>query len=238
MSSLSSGADTLVGVPNETLYVQNLNEKARIKDLKQKLHALFSPYGPVLDIRAQRVLAMRGQAFITFDSVQAATEALQALQGTMLWYKPLNIKFARFKSDLISKRLGVLETTKAEQKRVQEEKKRTPRLTRRQLMAQLLTGARSHPMQMGSTVNTVSVDLGLPNSILFLQNLPLDTEEAELNRAFSVFPGFLEVRVVPSKRDIAFVEYADASRAAVARSALDRHHIRPGHEMRVSFAKK
>ena len=60
--------------PNETLYIQNLNESVAIPGMcvcaandavmKQTLEALFTTYGPVLSIVAHKNLRMRGQAFV------------------------------------------------------------------------------------------------------------------------------------------------------------------------------
>jgi U2 small nuclear ribonucleoprotein B'' len=52
------------------------------------------------------------------------------------------------------------------------------------------------------------------------------------------FPGFKEVRTVPGKPDIAFVEYDDESLSAVAKKALHGHRITPETEIKVSFSKK
>ena len=85
----------------------------------------------------------------------------------------------------------------------------------------------------------VGADLGLPNKILFVQNIPsLDNAEERLTSLFSSHLGFKEVRLVPSKRDIAFVEYENDVFANAARLALDKFQILPAHEIRVSFSKK
>ena len=46
-----------------------------------------------------------------------------------------------------------------------------------------------------------------PNQILFLTNLPEETNEMMLSMLFNQFPGFKEVRLVPGRHDIAFVEF-------------------------------
>lgn len=67
--------------PNQSLYLQNLPEKLQKHDLKRSLYMLFSTYGSVLDITAVKTSKMRGQAHILFRDVNAATQALRALQG-------------------------------------------------------------------------------------------------------------------------------------------------------------
>jgi len=46
-----------------------------------------------------------------------------------------------------------------------------------------------------------------PNKILFVQNLPEDYGVEGLTAIFGRFEGFREVRLVPGRRGIAFVEY-------------------------------
>lgn len=68
--------------PNQTLYVTNLpSAKVQKADLKTALYLLFSTYGIVLDVVALKTMKMRGQAHIVFRDVQAATQAMRALEG-------------------------------------------------------------------------------------------------------------------------------------------------------------
>lgn len=79
-SASSMSVDQRVN-PNQSLYLQNLPEKLQKHDLKRSLYMLFSTYGPVLDITAVKTSKMRGQAHVLFRDVNAATQALRALQG-------------------------------------------------------------------------------------------------------------------------------------------------------------
>lgn len=64
------------------LYVTNLpSAKIQKDDLKTALYMLFSTYGPVLDVVALKTMKMRGQAHIVFRDMQAATQAMRALEG-------------------------------------------------------------------------------------------------------------------------------------------------------------
>lgn len=53
-----------------------------------------------------------------------------------------------------------------------------------------------------------------PNKILFLQNVPEEYDVEALSGIFGRFDGFREVRLVPGRRGIAFVEY-DAEQGAI-----------------------
>ncbi|KAF9937947.1 hypothetical protein BGZ75_008604 [Mortierella antarctica] len=76
------------------------------------------------------------------------------------------------------------------------------------------------------------------NSILFLQNLPHDLQESQLVSVFQQYPGFKEVRTVPGKSGIAFVEYDNEYYSAAAKTALADYQIAPEHKMKVTFARK
>ena len=52
------------------------------------------------------------------------------------------------------------------------------------------------------------------------------------------FPGFKEVRLVPGKHDIAFVEFDNDVQAGAARDALQGFKITQTNAMKISFAKK
>jgi RNA recognition motif-containing protein len=60
----------------------------------------------VLEIIALRKDGLRGQAFVVFEDVQAATAALQAEQGFTFFGKDLKLAYAKAKSDRIAKRDG------------------------------------------------------------------------------------------------------------------------------------
>merc|ERR1712072_1286616 len=83
-----------------------------------------------------------------------------------------------------------------------------------------------------------NVDNAPPNQILFLTNLPEETNEMMLSMLFNQFPGFKEVRLVPGRTDIAFVEFENDTQATAAKEALQGFKITPTHAMKITFAKK
>merc|ERR1712070_1206971 len=92
--------------PNHTIYIQNLNDKVKRKDLVKGLYAAFSQFGQILDIMAQTSYKMRGQAFIVFQEISSATNALRQMQNFPFYDKNMKIMYAKNKSDVISKRDG------------------------------------------------------------------------------------------------------------------------------------
>lgn len=77
-----------------------------------------------------------------------------------------------------------------------------------------------------------------PNSILFLTNLPEETSDQLIQMLFVQYPGFKEVRLVPGRHDIAFVEFENEFQAGSAKDSLQGFKISPSHAMKITFAKK
>lgn len=75
--------------PNNTIYINNLNEKIKKDELKKSLYAIFSQFGQILDIVALKTLKMRGQAFVIFKEIQSSTNALRSMQGFPFYDKPM-----------------------------------------------------------------------------------------------------------------------------------------------------
>ena len=95
--------------PRETIYVNNINEKVSKEELKKSLYAAFSQFGPILDVVALKTFKMRGQAFIVFRDITAATQAVRQMQGFPFYEKPLMISYANSKSDAVAKLDGSYE---------------------------------------------------------------------------------------------------------------------------------
>jgi RNA recognition motif-containing protein len=77
--------------PNNTIYINNLNEKVKKEELKKSLYAIFSQFGEILDIVAMKTLKMRGQAFVVFRDIGSATNALRSMQGFPFYDKPMQL---------------------------------------------------------------------------------------------------------------------------------------------------
>ena len=161
---------------------------------------------------------MRGQAFVIFKEVPSAVAAIKSMQGFPFYDKPMRIAFARTDSDIIAKMKGTY----------QERPKRAPTESRKSKKK----AAREAAAAQGRVGDAP------PNQILFLTNLPEETTEMMLSMLFNQFPGFKEVRLVPGRHDIAFVEFENEHQSATARDALQGFKITPSASMKISFAKK
>ncbi|XP_064359173.1 U1 small nuclear ribonucleoprotein A isoform X2 [Dromaius novaehollandiae] len=216
--------------PNHTIYINNLNEKIKKDELKKSLYAIFSQFGQILDILVSRSLKMRGQAFVIFKEISSATNALRSMQGFPFYDKPMRIQYAKTDSDIIAKMKG----TFVERDRKRE--KRKPKGQETPAAKKAIAGAAA---PVASAVQgAVPLSENPPNHILFLTNLPEETNELMLSMLFNQFPGFKEVRLVPGRHDIAFVEFDNEVQAGAARDALQGFKITQNNAMKISFAKK
>nr|ACO15476.1 U1 small nuclear ribonucleoprotein A [Caligus clemensi] len=213
--------------PNHTIYINNLNGKVRKDDLKKSLYAIFSQFGQILDIVALKTLKMRGQAFVIFKEITSATNALRSMQGFPFYDKPMRITFSKSDSDVIAKIKGTF--TERPKKAAGDSKKAKKKAAKEAAARQLCALAGANAAHPGEAP---------PNQILFLTNLPDETNEMMLSMLFNQFPGFKEVRLVPNRHDIAFVEFENEVQSAAARESLQGFKITPNASMKISFAKK
>jgi RNA recognition motif-containing protein len=207
-------------------------------ELKKSLYAIFSQFGQILDIVALKTLKMRGQAFVIFNDVTMAANALRSMQGFPFYDKPMRISYAKSQSDLIAKRYGTfVERPKKDASAVnaaKKEKKKTGTNGTEPALPAQSNGTSTG----GSTGSGGGSGQDLPNKILFLVNLPEDTDQAMLQMLFQPFSGFREVRLVPGRSDIAFVEFESEQHSHLAKEALQGFKIGPNHAIKISYAKK
>ncbi|KAK2721516.1 U1 small nuclear ribonucleoprotein A-like [Artemia franciscana] len=227
--------------PNHTIYINNLNEKIKKEELKKSLYAIFSQFGAILDIIALKTLKMRGQAFVIFKDIGAATNALRSMQGFPFYDKPMRIQYAKVDSDAIAKVKGTFTEKKKKVKEIKKDKKKEQRKEAPLPPPAYGAPAPFTPSAMPAVQPPIQAAPVLeqpPNQILFLTGLPEETNEMMLSMLFNQFPGFKEVRLVPGRHDIAFVEFESEIQSSAARNALQGFKLTPTHGMKISFAKK
>lgn len=246
--------------PNHTIYINNLNEKIKKEELKKSLYAIFSQFGQILDIVALKTLKMRGQAFVVFDDISGATNALRSMQGFPFYDKPMRLSYAKSQSDLIAKRYGTfVERPKKDPKEVaaaaaaaaanknKEKKSNGTSSTAATDSNAMVTDDNSQNSAASNGVappppTTAAISNNhysdAPNKILFLLNLPEDSNQTTLQMLFQPFNGFQEVRLVPGRSDIAFVEFENEHLSTCAKDALQGFKIGPNHALKITYAKK
>ncbi|XP_008782587.1 U2 small nuclear ribonucleoprotein B'' [Phoenix dactylifera] len=230
--------------PNQTIYIKNLNEKVKKEELKRSLYALFSQYGRILDVVALKTPKLRGQAWVVFTEVTAASNAVRQMQNFPFYDKPLRIQYAKTKSDCVAKEDGtyVPREKKKKQEEKAAEKKRRAEEAQQSGSASSGPGAQTNgglPGQASRQGRGSSQEpAAAPNNILFIQNLPHETTSMMLQILFQQYPGFREVRMIEAKPGIAFVEFGDDMQASIAMQALQGFKITPQNPMAITYAKK
>ena len=74
--------------------------------MKEALSEIFSEYGEIVDLIAKTNLKAKGQAFIVFDTIEAAAKAIDEIQGFELFDKPMVLDYAKSRSDATVAREG------------------------------------------------------------------------------------------------------------------------------------
>ncbi|MBW0488051.1 hypothetical protein O181_027766 [Austropuccinia psidii MF-1] len=241
----------------ETVYLNNLNEKVKLPILKQTLKNLLKNFGPVLDVVAHRSVRMRGQAFVAFPDREMAAKAVKEVKGFPLYGKPIEIAFARTQADVIVKRKtpDEFEAHKAERLTKKKRSRRENPLRKKAFAqkeaarkaaeaASASGGAIPMPTNALPTSNSnrrvvqMPDEYQPPNKILFVQNLPENAGKDALEVLFKQYPNLIEVRTIPGRSNIAFVEYTDAASSGVAKDALHNYKFDGEHKIKVTFAKQ
>lgn len=239
-------ATALQNGPVTTVYAHNLEERIKIPELVEALTEIFSEYGTIVDVVAKRNLKAKGQAFIVFDNADSAAKAIEEVQGFELFGKEMRLDFARTRSDATVKaQEGETGLERWKRGRLAEkERKQAAEAVGSRGGAGAGAGAgagtkrpgavqpvsqESRPAKTqkgaglkGSSANASAVipdEYLPPNKTLFLRDIPDSYDADGLSRIFSRFEGFKEVRMVPGRKGIAFVEYEAEAGAISAKEA-------------------
>ncbi|XAR58422.1 hypothetical protein NMG60_11013807 [Bertholletia excelsa] len=233
--------------PNMTIYINNLNEKIKLEELKKSLHAVFSQFGKILEVLAFKTLKHKGQAWVVFEDVSSATNALRQMQGFPFYDKPMRIQYAKTKSDIIAKADGTFVPRERRKRHEDKGRKKKEQHDANQAGMGLnpayagaygATPPLSQIPYMGGPKSAVPEAPAPPNNILFVQNLPHQTTQMMLQMLFCQYQGFKEVRMVEAKPGIAFVEYENEMQSTVAMQGLQGFKISPENPMLITYAKK
>jgi len=229
--------------PNQTLYVNNLNEKINIPELKCCILELFGTYGEVIDIVAFGTVKKKGQAFVCFRDISCATNALRALQGFQFLDKPMRIQYAKSKSDVVALEDGTFKPRgKAGQKEEEKQPVKPKHVPRppKSGGAPPKAGTPAAPKMMphpGAGGEKEEKGDTQPSNVLFVENLPAEVNEMMLTMLFRQYPGFQEARLIKG-RNVAFIEYADELQAGIAKHGLQGFMVTPEMALKISFAKQ
>ncbi|KAK2627865.1 hypothetical protein QTJ16_002511 [Diplocarpon rosae] len=242
--------------PNATVYVRNLEERIKLPTISSSLKELFSEYGTVLDVVAKGNLKAKGQAFVVFDNVASAQQCIEEVQGFELFGKPMQLAFAKTRSDAFVKRTAGDDELESHKRRRLAEKDKKKAAEQAEELKRLKhaappgmapeMGARPIKATRGAGLKSTNAGAAAvipdeylpPNKILFLQNLPEDYDIDALTAIFGRFEGFREVRLVPGRRGIAFVEYDNEAGAITAKENTAGMSLSESQAMKVTYQRQ
>jgi len=250
--------------PNATLYVSNIDWKIKKLVLRRALHTLFGRHGKILEIITLRHEGLRGQAWIIFSHLPAATAALQSEQGFAFFGKNLKVAYARETSDRIAKTNGTYvpkdRREKRERRAMEVEANKRAKVEALTMEEDGLEGGGGMTVEdpasevvkeeivpnegiesttadapSSTTTTTPIVASENPSNILFADSLPVDCKEMMLAMLFRQYAGFKEVRV--PRPGLAFVEFDDESHATVALTALNGFKLTASDTLNLRYGK-
>ncbi|CAI4219858.1 unnamed protein product [Parascedosporium putredinis] len=187
----------------EGVYVNNLEERVRIEQLKDALAQIFSEYGTLVEIVAKSNLRAKGQAFIVFSEPDAAQAAISELQGFELFEKPMRLALAKSRSDATVRNIcNADEFDQHKRKRAADKDKRRATEAADQQKKLKLAATLQDTTSRGestrgaglkannpSTATLVPDEYLPPNKTLFAQNIPDDYDVDSLTSIFGRFNG-------------------------------------------------
>ncbi|KNC78776.1 hypothetical protein SARC_08804 [Sphaeroforma arctica JP610] len=222
--------------PSPTVYIQGLNEKTKKQELRRTLYSLFSQHGPILDVVALKTKKLRGQAWVVFRDTASAIRAVSQLNGFTLYDRQIRLNYSRNKSNAVAIMDGTFgkKTTKKAGYTIKSDKNLADK---EKAQAKPKNPASGNPTS--TSTPAIDVDENPPYRILLVLNLPEETTDEMLRYLFGQFPGLKDVRMIPNRTDVSFVEFEDDVMAAAAKTGLQGFLIKPDHPgLVLTFAKQ
>lgn len=229
---------------------------------------VFSQFGGIKEILANKRMMMRGQAWIIFEQVESATKALSEMQGFNFYGRSMSVSYAKLKSDLISKDDGSFvprpkrkvekkkkhkkdkkdkKSKKKKEKKAKEEEEaaaaeETAAMEGEEPADEDMAGPEpplaAAPAAPQQPPPPREQPRAAPNRILFVENLPEQCNGLMLDMLFQQYAGYKESRLVPGKPGIAFIEFEDHFQSSKAVAALQNFKITPTNRMKITFARQ
>ena len=138
-------------------------------ELKKSLSAAFAQFGKVIDINCAKTYKLRGQAWVVFDTVTAATNAVKHMNEFPFYDKPMRVSYARSKSDATAKAEGTFDPA-ARDPAVRQKRKAESQAREKQ--SQVAKKANGREGGAGPESAAGAEATTPPNAILFVQGLP------------------------------------------------------------------
>ncbi|KAL7549097.1 hypothetical protein ACHAWF_012370 [Thalassiosira exigua] len=251
--------------PNPTLYLSNIDWSIKKPLLKRSLLALFSRHGKVLEVICLRGDAgggrpLRGQAWVIFEALSAATAAIQAERGFVFFGRPLMVNYAKEVSDRIAKRdgtYGAKTKEKRAMKRKMEESGENGSTAKKMapsnpavitsvndptsILRQPGTVPPPPPMPTSTETGGTNAPGGIqasstPSSLLLAKDLPGECNDMMLAMLFRQYSGYKEVKMVGE--GIATIEFGSENEATSALKGLKGFKLTTSSTLDLTYAER
>jgi U2 small nuclear ribonucleoprotein B'' len=197
--------------PSQTLYLNNLNDKINKLELARLIYHLCSAYGNVIDVSVSKKARLRGQAFVSFDTLHSSALALQELQDYNFLGKPIRAAYSKTSSDAAAKLNGTFDP-KAKIQRLQQ------RREERRLEALQYESKTPKFFEVSDK--------------LLVEHLHPDLSLDQVQKLFGQYPGLLDIS---QSGDKAVALYATKEAASLALTGLDGFLLAREWPLHVSF---
>ncbi|TID28457.1 hypothetical protein CANINC_002452 [Pichia inconspicua] len=221
-----------------TLYAKNLNEKVSLNKLHDSLKTLFTDAGfQVLHIQACKNLALRGQAYISFNKNVDLNQVIETLNTKLLFDKPIVLQVAKQNSDVVLERFSSHSEYQEFLGKVRKE-----RLDRRssRIGGEKRKRGELEDKDMNSGENTKKRKVAIntvPNKMMIITNLSEDVTQKDLIDLLSKYDGFLTANYV-SVRHLALIEFESEQDAIKCYKELGSDVMIKGKSSLLTYAKK
>lgn len=227
---------------SHTIYINNINERVKLPRLITTLRKQFGHYGKIIQVTAHANFRMKGQAFVTYSSAEAALKAIKEMNGKKIYKKHLRVAMAQLESDLYYKEI------KRDEKFVEERKLKKQQRSELEASKQSQGDGKNEETKTRRNKDR-HLDVNYWNSLpphhtLLIQNLDInegneDNIQNNLEEFFEQHNGFNKVRLI-KVRKLTFIEFDDLVLATNCLKSASTEELRRkfGDEIMISFAKK
>jgi U2 small nuclear ribonucleoprotein B'' len=225
--------------PNATLYLSNIDWSIKKPLLKRSLVALFSRHGKVIEViclrgdsvgKDKKAKCLRGQAWVIFESLPAATAALEAERGFVFFGRPLMVNYAKEVSDRVSKRDGTYNAKTKERRAKRKLEAGEERVVKSAKVEGGSAAFASAPetKEPGSTQASNE-----PSTVLLAKNLPSECNDMMLAMLFRQYSGYKKVSM--GGGNTAMIEFETDSQATAAHRGLNGFKLSATAKLDLSY---
>ena len=248
--------------PNPTLYLSNIDWSIKKPLLKRSLLALFSRHGKVIEVIVLRGNAsggkpLRGQAWVVFESLSAASAAVEMERGFVFFGRPLMVNYAKEVSDRIAKRDGsysakIKERRAAKRKTTADGGEEGGDSAKKTKFASDVVGGGSGGASASTEINETSAQStndveiakktggfrpsNTPSSFLLAKHLPSECNDMMLAMLFRQYSGYKEVKSFGGS--FATIEFGNENEATSALKGLNGFKLTTSATLDLTFGER